>query len=80
MLQGVHQLSPRNAGSRLVVLGTAFVAMLLACMYISAYSAQITVSNLKAQITSISDLASLPVGIFKVSLSLRYKMPSFPFH
>ena len=65
-LHGVFQLSPRTPGGRLVVLGASFVAMIVICMYISAYSAQITVDNLKSQISSINDLTNLPVGIWEV--------------
>ena len=49
-LHGVFQLSPRSPGGRLVALGAAFVATIVICMYISAYSAQITVNNLKPQV------------------------------
>lgn len=66
VLHGVFQLSPRTPGGRVVVLGTAFMAVLLICMYTSAYAAFITTHNLKAQIKSMNDLTNLPVGIWEV--------------
>ena len=53
-----------------MALGASFVATIVICMYIAAYSAQITVQNLRPQISSVSDLTNLPVGIWEVRLAL----------
>ena len=68
-LHGVFQLSPRSPGGRLVALGAAFVATIVICMYISAYSAQITVGSLRdATISGVRDLYSKPVGVPQVRI------------
>lgn len=85
MLRSVHQLAPTTAGGRVVVLGTAFTALLLACMYTSSYTAQITVNSLKAEVSSMDDLIGLPVGIYEViavakgagGLSVEVAHPAF---
>lgn len=66
MLRSIHQLAPSTPGGRVVVLGTTFTALLLACMYTSSYTALITVNNLKAEVSSMDDLIGLPVGIAEV--------------
>ena len=67
-LHGVFQLAPRSPGGRVVALGASFVAVIVISMYIAAYSAQITVHNLKPQVSSITDLNNAPVGIWEVSV------------
>ena len=64
-LHGVFQLAPRSPGGRVVALGASFVATIVICMYIAAYSAQITVQNLP-KVADISQLYGKPVGIWEV--------------
>ncbi|GAX84114.1 hypothetical protein CEUSTIGMA_g11537.t1 [Chlamydomonas eustigma] len=67
-LQGLFILTPASPGGELVVLGAAFSAMLLVGLYMGAYASQITVLNLKPQISSIADLINIPVGVCESNL------------
>lgn len=50
----------------MVALGGAFAAFVVISMYTSAFAAGLVVGRLKSRVRTMSDLVSLPVGIYAV--------------
>ncbi|GAX84112.1 hypothetical protein CEUSTIGMA_g11535.t1 [Chlamydomonas eustigma] len=68
-LQSMFDLIPRSPGGRIIALGASFTAMITFSMYISALSAQLATFHLQRGVSSVSDLATVPVGIPKSNLN-----------
>ncbi|GAX84115.1 hypothetical protein CEUSTIGMA_g11538.t1 [Chlamydomonas eustigma] len=70
-VRGLFFLTPSTPGGRVVVLSTCFLSLIMVCMYTSAFTAQITISSLRQQITGISDVQDQPVGITQEYLAAQ---------
>ncbi|GFH32685.1 uncharacterized protein HaLaN_31943, partial [Haematococcus lacustris] len=66
LLQALQQFNARSTGARIIILGYAFMILILINIYIAVLASQLTVNSINTNINGISDLVNKPVGIFVV--------------
>ncbi|KAL6748931.1 hypothetical protein V8C86DRAFT_2863839 [Haematococcus lacustris] len=64
LLQALQQFNARSTGARIIILGYAFMILILINIYIAVLASQLTVNSINTNINGISDLDNKPVGIF----------------
>ncbi|GFH17558.1 uncharacterized protein HaLaN_14220, partial [Haematococcus lacustris] len=64
LLQALQQFNARSTGARIIILGYAFMILILINIYIAVLASQLTVNSINTNINGISDLVNKPVGIF----------------
>lgn len=81
LLQAMQQFSAKTVGARFIILGYAFMVLILVNAYIAVLSSQLTVTSINLNINGLADLLSKPVGIFEPDVNafkrfnLNYMVP-----
>ncbi len=77
----MQQFSAKSVGARMIILGYAFMVLILINAYIAVLSSQLTVTSINLNLNSLNDLTSKAVGIFEADeiafkrFNLQYVVP-----
>ncbi|GFH08873.1 uncharacterized protein HaLaN_03912 [Haematococcus lacustris] len=68
LLQATQQFTAKSTGARLMILGYAFLVLIVINMYIATLASQLTVTTINLKVNGLSDVVNKPVGIFEADV------------